>query len=478
MRDKAGLNVENPYLTGIYAPVDTELDCSDLKVIGDIPKDLNGVMLRNGPNPKYAPKGRYHWFDGDAMLHAVHFEAGKASYRNRWLDTRGLQAEVEAGESLFNGLIEPDFSNPLGPIKDSANTDVLFHRDKVLALWYRTGEPYAVDPLTLATEGVETFADTLALPISAHAKVDDRTGEMMVFHLGPTPPYMFYGVVSPQGQVSNWVPVELPGQRFSHDIAITQHYTVLMDLPVFYDEKALKSNKWRMDFFRDLPSRFGVIPRHGSASDIRWFEADPCYIYHVINAWEEADELVMDVCRVAEPMPPRDSNTGSLDRMLKVLSEALSQAYFHRYRFNLATGTTTEEIIDERITEFPSINLNYMGYPSRFAYNATIRPANTLLFDGIAKYDNLNNSCEVMHWEEGCWGSESPFAPRDNAVDEDDGYILSFVHDENSGQSECRILDAQNIQAPPLARVLMPQRVPLGFHATWIPGDKLDRGAL
>lgn len=65
----------NPYLMDGYAPVHTEIDAEDLQVIGEIPSDLNGLYVRNGPNPMYSPLGRYHWFDGDGTLHTIHFRA-------------------------------------------------------------------------------------------------------------------------------------------------------------------------------------------------------------------------------------------------------------------------------------------------------------------------------------------------------------------------------------------------------------------
>ena len=76
---------ENPFLRGIFAPVSTEITTDDLKVIGEIPMDLDGAYLRNGPNPIFQPRGRYHWFDGDGMVHAIEFHNGKATYRNRWM---------------------------------------------------------------------------------------------------------------------------------------------------------------------------------------------------------------------------------------------------------------------------------------------------------------------------------------------------------------------------------------------------------
>ena len=178
---------ENPYLGGSFAPVAREIDASDLPVEGEIPRDLDGVLLRNGPNPAFAPKGRYHWFDGDGMVHAVEFRAGRARYCNRYIQTPSLRADRDAGAALWTGLGErPNPKGPLGSgsdgfLKDTANTDLVFHNGRVLTLWYQCGIPYALDARTLETIGPETFDGALPRLVSAHAKVDERTGELFFF---------------------------------------------------------------------------------------------------------------------------------------------------------------------------------------------------------------------------------------------------------------------------------------------------------
>jgi carotenoid cleavage dioxygenase len=466
----------NPYLLGVYAPVGTEIDAEDLQVIGEIPKDLNGVYLRNGPNPRFAPEGRYHWFDGDGMIHAVHLENGKARYRNRWVRTKAFEAESEAGKGLWTGVMENPKGNPFGNghglgLKDNANTDVVFHRGRVLATWYLCGSPYGVDPLSLETLGAEDFLGTLVGDMMAHPKVDEATGELFWFDYGPRPPYLRYGVISADGQVVKTTEIELPGPRLPHDMAITEHYAVLMDLPLVQDLTAAKQGRHKLHFDRSMPSRFGVMPRYGDGSQIRWFEASPCYIYHVVNAWEEGDEVVLDVCRVQKPQPRADAHTP----LAKMLSYLRLDAQLHRYRFDLRTGACTETPLDDANTEFPTVDSRGVGTRNRYSYTVHISPESTLKFDGLVRYDNLAGSKTEYRFGPGRWGSEAPFAPRDGAsVDSADGYLVTFVQDEREGRSELDIFDAADLAAGPVARVLLPQRVPLGFHATWVRADQLD----
>ena len=464
----------NPYLEGPFAPTSEEITLEGLEVVGRIPDDLNGVYVRNGPNPQFDPNGRYHWFDGDGMVHALHIAGGRATYRNRWIRTEGFEREREAGEPLWTGIIEPFAGNPKdAPEKDTANTDVIFHNDHLLALWYRAGKPYAIDPITLETLGAEDFGGTLRCEVSSHAKVDERTGELFFFDYGVKPPYMRYGVVGPDGAVKHFVPIDLPGPRLPHDMAITSGHAILMDLPLFADPVAARAGRFKLFFDRSVPTRFGVIPRYGAADEVRWFEAEPCFIYHSVNAWETDGEVVLDVCRVTKPEPRSDLD-GPLAQMLSYLR---LDAHLHRYRFDLRTGRTHEQVLDDDNSEFPSVNLGMVGQRTRYAYNMHISPEKALLFDGLMKYDVDSGSAETHWFGDGRWGSEAPFAPRPGATAEDDGYLLSYVYDERERRSDVEILDAQDIAAGPLGRIKLPVRVPLGFHATWVPGERLSGGS-
>lgn len=465
----------NPYLLGSFAPIHTEVASSELAVIGKIPADLNGVYYRNGPNAQHAPRGRYQWFDGDGMVHAVHFEDGKASYRNRFVHTKAFESELRSGGPLWEGVRERRNNNPGDWWKDTSNTDLVFFDKKLLSLWYLSGDPYELDPLSLETRGVEDFGGTRNCNLSAHAKVDAATDELFYFDYGTKPPYMRYGVVGSDGRVSHQVEIDIPGPRLPHDMAITENYSILFDLPLVNDPEAFGAGRHKLVFHRDWPSRFAVIPRFGTNADVKWFEADPCYFYHSVNAWEEgpADnrEIVMDVCRMERPTPRQDVAT-SLDKLISLLQ---LEAHMYRYRFNLSTGKTTEGYLDDANSEFPMVNLEMMGRKTRWSYNVRIADHELQLFDGLIKYDLETGDRQIHEFGPGRYGSEAPFAPRPNPTSEDDGYVVSFVHDSEKDQSEVVVIDAQDFTAAPIARVILPQRVPLGFHGTWASGEQLAK---
>jgi len=462
----------NPYLSApLYGrPSIEELFVEELQVIeGEIPVDFSGAYIRNGPSQKYEPMERHHWFDGDGMLHGIYIKDGKVSYRNRYIETKGYQYEDKTKKSEWVGLMGNVLQNPsFERLKNTSNTDVIYHNNNLLSLWYMSGEPYRIDAKTLETLGVENFQGQLSTSISAHSKVDENTGELIFFDYGNKFPYMMYGVVSADGKSVHSVPIELPGPRNPHDMWITENHSILMDLPLFNDLEALKKGRYKVKFHRELPSRFGVIPRYGSSEDIQWFEAEPCYIYHSINAWEEGDEIVLIGCRVKEPQPPKNASASEIERMMQYLQ---MNAQLHYWRLNRITGEVKEGELCDMNTEFPVMNLNYLGRKSRYSYNAHIESALTLKFNGLVKYDTWTGGSTKYMFGPHQYGTEAAFAPKKNASCEDDGYVITYLYNEELDHSELIILDAKQFDIGPIARIALPQPVPMGFHATWISGE-------
>jgi carotenoid cleavage dioxygenase len=460
----------SPYIQGPYAPVAEEITAHDLEVVGELPRDLHGTFVRNGSNPKLPPRGRYHWFDGDGMIHGVELAGGTATYRNRFVRTRGLNAEIEAGRPLWTGILEPpDLTNPRGPFKNTANTDLVFHAGKLLALWWQSGVPYELRLPDLETCGEELFGKKHKAGISAHPKVDPRTGEMMFMTYGMLPPFLSYGVIDAKGELAHFVPIaSVPGPRYQHDIAITERFTILMDLPMYSDPEMLKIGKSRVRFFRDKPARFGLIPRRGTDADMRWFEAQPCYVYHTINAWEEGDEVVLLGCRIADPLVGDPSNPKTTYEVPAIGLQRL-EPYLHEWRMSLATGKVTERRLGDVMVEFPRMDNRLLGVRSRYSYNPKFAHTPTLFFDGLIKHD-FERGTDVPHVYPAGWSAgEAVVCPREGSTGEDDAYVLTFALEHSTGKSELWIWSAKDFGGPPIARVKIPARVPVGYHAWWVP---------
>ena len=458
--------VVNPNLNGNFAPVDKEITTNALQVIGELPPELSGMFVRNGPNPLWKPIGRYHWFDGDGMLHGVRISNGQATYRNRYVKTQAWKLENKAGKALWSGLLEPTKNNPNGYYKNTANTALILHAGQLLALC-EAGTPYAIKVPELETIGEYTYNGKLASAFTAHPKVDPETGEMMFFGRALTPPYCKYGVVSPQGELLQTVTIDIPMAVFMHDFAITQKYTIFMDLPLtISDERMERGEPWVM-FEHNKPSRFGILPRYGDNRNIRWFECPPCYVYHTLNAYEEGEEVVLIACRM--------SSTNVFGRPKTRPDPQADIPRLHRWRFNLISGTVTEEMLDDVPSEFPRINENLLGRPTRFGYAYKMTRSSAPVGQGIIKYDLRDSNSETHRFGRGRYCSEAVFVPRSQSQEEDDGWLITFVYDSSEDESELVVVNAQDMTAEPVARVLIPQRVPYGFHGTWVTEEQLQR---
>lgn len=468
-----------PALSGNNAPIHQEDVFQDLKVIGQVPADLNGLYVRNGPNAFYEPDWRYHAYDGDGMLHAVRFDHGQVSYRNRWIETSALREERAAGHALWKGLKEPlRADRPDEPFKNTSNTDVKYHAGRLITMWYKGGGmPYAVDPDTLATLGPADGGGAIR-SISAHSRPDEHTGELLFFDYGLKAPYMSYGVVGPDRQLRHRIDVPLPGPSLPHDMAVTEHYTILHDFPLRPDPEALQAGRYKVRFFADQPSRFGIVPRYGQASEIRWFEAKPTYMLHVVNAWEEGDEVVM----VGTPYRVHEGADGRPDARRLERTIHLRQRDFQLYewRFDLKTGQTRERAIDDVLnTEFPVINSLYQGRRNRWSYNVVFPQGGREepRFPGLVKYDLETGGYVAYSAGPRYFYNEPGFAPRDNSQAEDDGYLVGFVWNPVDRQSEVQVFDCRDARLAqgPVARIILPRRVPNGFHATFVSQATLDR---
>jgi carotenoid cleavage dioxygenase len=465
-------DVDNPYLAGIYAPTVHESCAYDLEIEGELPADLFGAYVRNGPNSVFKPRNAYHWFDGDGMVHAVYFRNGRAAYRSRLVPTTGLRKETEMGEAHWPGIMGPHGAELGHRAKDTANTDLIWHNGSLLALWYLCGEPYKLDPLTLEPRGIDDFGGKRTTTVSAHPKVDERTGELVWFTLSDLePPFMTYGVCDKDGTQVHQVPIDLPGARAPHDITITRNYSILHDFPFFHDPELLQKSGYRVGrFHRDLPTRFGVIPRRGGHDELRWFEFEPGYVLHMVNAWEEGDWIIMDGCFQPDPSIRKNRDEGELASMLGYLR---IHAHLRRWSMNLVTGECSEEQLDDLNVEFPLPDTRRYGEKTRYSYHQYL-PADmyTVEFRALVKYDHEDGSCVRYDYPDQWFGSEAPFAPSDAGADEDDGYVVSLMT-HSDGRSQAWVFDAKEIKRGPIARVYLPARVPVGFHAKWIPGERV-----
>lgn len=456
---------ESPFLKGIMAPVLDERDDRDLKVSGELPRGLRGMFLRNGPNPEFAPIAAYHPFDGDGMLHAVYFEDGRARYRNRWIESRGLLAERKRGHACFGSvagfsLPDQEVMDEVGVLKNNANTHTVHHAGRYLALM--EAAPPTEFSRDLATLGEYDFGGLLKGPMTAHPKLDPSTGELLFFGYSPVPPFLRYHVADASGALVHSVTIDLPVSVMIHDFAITENYAIFLDAPAVFDLEAMMRHEPGVRWEPERGTRIGVLPRRGRGDEIRWFEIPNCYVVHFFNAWESGRTLEIYA-------PAFDTMPGglSMSRM-----EQTEEPKPWRWSLDLDSGRVQATQFDDRSGEFPRIDDRRAGRRQRYLYNSIARGWDfNFDFHGVVKYDLESGRAEQFVHGDTAVSGEHVFVPNPEGTDEDDGWLLSMVTDRASEKSALAVLDAREPSAGPVARVHIPRRVPLGFHANWFPAE-------
>ncbi|MEZ0349532.1 carotenoid oxygenase family protein [Mycobacterium sp. pR1184] len=497
---------ENPYLEDFLAPVDAEVTATDLQVTGQIPEHLDGRYLRNGPNPAAeVDPATYHWFTGDAMVHGVALRDGQACwYRNRWVRTPPACAAL--------GEPEPHGLNPrAGMLSVAPNTNVLPHAGRTLALVEGGGAIYEL------TEDLDTvqpcdFDGTLFGGYTAHPHRDPRTGELHAvsycFGRGRT---VQYSVIDTNGRARRTVDIEVSGSPMMHDFSLTDKYVVIYDLPVTFDPMQVvpagvprwlsaparlvvqsllgrvripspmmtamngnrqPTNRMPYSWKDNYPARIGVMPREGGNKDVRWFDIEPCYVFHPLNAYSETrggarqqeEVLVLDVCSYAR----------MFERDLRGPGD--SRPTLDRWTINLTTGAVATERRDDRPQEFPRIDESLLGGRHRFGYAVGLDGG--YLSGGIAemtsalyKHDYATGSSSAAALDPGLLLGEMCFVPNPTNGSaeraEDDGVLMGYAYHRGRDEGQLLLLDAQTLES--VATVHLPQRVPMGFHGNWAP---------
>jgi carotenoid cleavage dioxygenase-like enzyme len=463
---------ENRFLQGCFAPIDTEYDLPTLPITGEVPRDLNGSFYRNGPNVKFAPRGDYHLFAGDGMTHAFHIEDGNVGYRNRWIQTAKFKLENELQRGVINPMnpfdCEEGYEEFVLTDKDGlANTACVWHAGKMLIL-EEGHPPFEVDPVTLESIGSYNFGGKLTTAMTAHPKVDPKTGELIFFAYmssGPFEADITLHKVSKDGELTESLLIPTPYSAMVHDFVVTENYIIVPIFPLTGSLDRAMLGQAPFAWEPEKGASVAVIPRvNATVESVRWVECDPFFVFHYMNGYDKGGVITLDGCQFdhAPLFPDADGN---------MMEDAAP--YLSRWNINLndANAKVKSERIDDVPSEFPQVDPRYAMQEYRYGFFNAPDGEGADMYNGVGRFDLSNNSVDRYSFGDRAttFTSEAIFVPKSDAAAEGEGYLLSVVTDLPSDRSSLQILDAENVSAGPLAVAQLPNRIPVGFHGGWRP---------
>lgn len=451
----------HPYLSGLFAPQRDEVDVRNLEVLGDLPADLHGSYLRNGPNPRFDPIGSYLYpIDGDAMVHRVEFSDGSVRYTNRFVRTPQVVAEENAGRALWAGVTDPYFppEEEVGPelantMRELPDINIVRHGGRLLAL-AESAPPYRLGS-DLETLGRETFGGTLPVGLTAHPKVDPETGELISFCYMLDAPYLTWSVVGPDGTVTrDATPVDGADRPLMiHDMALTSRYVVLFLAPLVFDLAKVFEGASPLDWQPDLGVRVALIPRDGTA--VRWFSTDAFWMWHTANAFDLPDgDVAVDYVEWRYP--------GGVSAATGPNPSLLRRAVIGRSGISRTT-------LHERNMEFPRIDDRSVAHDHRVV--AAVGESGTRELP-VGANDTLF-WFDVASGSESVWSHDTlvPGEPVHMFGDSGAEYWGSIATDRADMTSWFLVFDDADPRSGPRARVKLPIRVPAGLHGAWLPAE-------
>jgi carotenoid cleavage dioxygenase-like enzyme len=450
MQKRVPYAAANPYLERNFAPVAQERSETALQVSGELPPELNGLYARIGPNPiRVDNPATYHWFIGAGMVHGLRLREGRALwYRNRWVGT----------DSANRALGRPLLPGPRRGVFDVVNTNIIGHAGRLWALTEAGVLPAELDG-ELATQRHGYFNDRLSRAISAHPHRDPASGELhAVCYDAMARDRVHYVVVDPAGSVRRLVDIPVRHGPMVHDCAITASQVLVFDLPVTFSLREFLSGAGLPYHWNPRhPARVGLLPREGAAADIRWCSLDPCYVYHACNAYDLDDGgVAVDVV----------VHSRMFDRWRSGPEE--QAVSFERWTLDPRRGSVARSVWSDRRQEFPRFDERCAGQPYRYAYTVGFG-VSTEEAQPLLRHDLHTGRTLAHDYGPRKIAGEAVFVPRAADAAEDEGWLLSYVYDADSGLSDLVVLNAEDLGGTPQAVVHLPCRVPMGFHGNWIP---------
>ncbi|AYF75488.1 carotenoid oxygenase family protein [Nocardia yunnanensis] len=462
-----------------YLPLYDEYDYDIDEFEGSIPADLRGSLYRNGPGKLDAGGQQLgHLFDGDGMISKFAITDGKVRYRNRFVRTkhyhRSLTTTAGAPYRAL-GTLRPGgvLANALRFPANVANTGVVMHAGKLLALW-EGGPPTEIDPATLDTVGVHRFDGALKWlgAFSAHPKWDTTTGDMYNFGLAmvPNPGLVCYRV-DRAGKLTKVGRVSLPRPMFNHDFGLTPRHLVFAIAPLVFPVAKMTAAGLGMrnyieaiDYEADRGTMIALLPRYGGRPRI--VHTDPLMHLHLSNTYEDGSDTVVEMVNYHASWEQLNGQLSGAQHGIADVSMPYGGTLL-RLRI-----TKNDRVIHEDLSDlhgdFPTFNLARTSRHHRYTYMAVGADGHHYP-NAIAKIDTVSGQQQLHRLPPRHFAHEAIFTPRPGATAEDDGWLLVATQDRPNSLAHLRVLDARDLTADPVYVGSLRHHLPLTFHGNFTP---------
>ncbi|KAL7142163.1 hypothetical protein ABFS83_08G105300 [Erythranthe nasuta] len=489
-------------LSGHYAPVE-ELPPTACEVMGGggpLPRCLDGAYIRNGPNPRLIPNGPYHLYDGDGMLHVLRISHGKpTTFCSRHVYTHKHAVEGEAGYPFVpspfascNGGVAASMArlmlilarivagkfDPLNQGFGTANTSVALFRGIGIFALCESDLPYRVkvtEEGDIATLGRHYFHESNKpfLNMTAHPKTDQETGEAFAYRYNVSPPYLSFFRIGSDGRKQKDVHIySIKKCTMIHDFGVTKNFAIFPDSQIVVNPLWVLGGRSPVGIDSSKIQRIGFIPRYATdESEMWWIESPGLNVLHCVNAWEEDGGATIVVVA---------TNASKVEKIFESFHS--SELRMEKITINVNAKTVERNLLSTTFLELGAVNPAYAAKKNRYVYAAIIGSKALI---GMVKIDlSLANEdgrdCIVAShlYGPGCCGSEPSFVPRepDNpTAEEDDGYLITYLHDENNGESKFLVMDAKSDALDVIFAVKLPRRIPFGFHGLFVSETDLEK---
>uniref|UniRef100_A0A5B7CCU4 Carotenoid 9,10(9',10')-cleavage dioxygenase 1-like n=1 Tax=Davidia involucrata TaxID=16924 RepID=A0A5B7CCU4_DAVIN len=507
-----------------FAPVEEIGEIVQISCVeGEIPEGFpEGVYIRNGANPLFGGlkstismfgRSNHVWVEGEGMLHALYFTKDadgnwSFAYNNRFVESETFKMEKQRNKPSFLPAVEGDSLAILAAFllnvlrfgdinKILSNTSVFEHAGK----YYSIAENYLaqeIDISTLQTLSNWELDGAWGRPFTTHPKKAPGTGELVIMGVDAVKPYYVVGVISADGRkLIHKVDINLKRSILSHEIGVTEKYNTILDYPLIVDAYRLFQGGPLIKYEKEKDARIGVMPRYGDADSIKWFEVESYCTFHILNCFEDGDEVVVRGCKAKGAIIPGpewgQDKFEWFSRGFKPLNsieentdnstaDGLLFACVYEWRLNMKTDEVKERNLSgtEFSMDFPMINEDFTGVKHKYGYTQVIdseasSSCGKSKYGGLAKlhFDKPKSSSSVPvkveyhKFAKNNFCTGSTFVSKPEAVEEDDGWIVAFVHNEDTDVSQVIVVDAKKFEDEPIAKIPLPQRVPYGHHGAY-----------